>query len=110
MPGPNAFVTLGNMRWATGNARAFGFEGQSKFTISAHLISACSATSGEELTKRRGSSIFVEVDYSRWIRESVKDEYLAELVQQIEQNSNLGPQDTRSRICDAIEARYTLAE
>jgi hypothetical protein len=49
-------------------------------------------------------------DYSRWIRESVKDEELAELVQQIEQNSNLSPQDTRSRICNAIEARYTLAE
>jgi hypothetical protein len=49
-------------------------------------------------------------DYSRWIRESVKDEEIAELVQQIEQNSNLSPQDTRSRICNAIEARYTLAE
>ena len=49
-------------------------------------------------------------DYSRWIRESVKDEDLAALVQQIEQNNNLSPQDTRNRICDAIEARYTLAE
>lgn len=49
-------------------------------------------------------------DYSRWIRESVKDEDLAALVQQVEQNKNLSPQDTRNRICDAIEARYTLAE
>jgi hypothetical protein len=47
-------------------------------------------------------------DYSRWIRASVKDEDLTELVQQIEQNNNLSPQDTRSRIRDAIEARYTL--
>ena len=47
----------------------------------------------EELTKRRGSSIFVEVIID-----------LAELVQQIEQNSNLSPQDTRDMICDAIEA------
>jgi hypothetical protein len=49
-------------------------------------------------------------DYSRWIRESVKDEDLAALVRQIEQNNNLSPQETRNRICDAIEARYTLAE
>ena len=49
-------------------------------------------------------------DYSRWIRDSVKDGDLAKLVQQIEQNNDLSPQDTRNRICDAIEARYTLAE
>jgi hypothetical protein len=49
-------------------------------------------------------------DYSRWIRESVKDEDLAALVRQIEQNNTLSPQETRNRICDAIEARYTLAE
>ena len=40
----------------------------------------------------------------------MKDEKLAGLVQQIEQNGNLSAQDTRSRICDAIEARYTFAE
>jgi hypothetical protein len=52
-----------NRKYAVGDLKSarFGFEGQSKFTISAHPISACSATSGEELTKRRGSSIFVEV-------------------------------------------------
>ena len=40
----------------------------------------------------------------------MKDGDLASLVQQIEQNHDLSPQDTRNRICDAIEARYTLAE
>lgn len=49
-------------------------------------------------------------DYSRWIRDAVKDDDLAKLVQQIEQSNNLSPQDTRDCICDAIEARYTLAE
>jgi len=49
-------------------------------------------------------------DYSRWIRDIVKDDDLAKLVQQTEQNSELSPRDTRDRICDAIEARYTLAE
>ena len=49
-------------------------------------------------------------DYSRWIRQSVKDDDLAELVRQIERNNDLSPQETRNRICDAIEDRYTLAE
>jgi hypothetical protein len=49
-------------------------------------------------------------DFSRWIRKSVKDEDLAVLVQQIEQDTDSNPQDTRNRICGAIEARYTLAE
>jgi hydroxymethylpyrimidine pyrophosphatase-like HAD family hydrolase len=49
-------------------------------------------------------------DYSRWIRGSVKDEALATLVQQIEQGNDLSPQDTRNRVCDVIEARYTLTE
>ena len=49
-------------------------------------------------------------DFSRWIRKSVKDDDLAALVQQIEQDTNSNPQDTRNRICSVIEARYTLAE
>jgi hypothetical protein len=40
----------------------------------------------------------------------VKDDDLAKLVQHIEQNNDLSPQDTRNRICDAIKARYALAE
>jgi len=48
-------------------------------------------------------------DYSRWIRESVKDKDLAEVVRQVELRGDLEPQDTRSRICDAIEDRYSLS-
>ena len=40
----------------------------------------------------------------------MKDDDLAKLVQHIEQNNDLSPQDTRNRICDAIKARYALAE
>ncbi|WP_300779399.1 HAD-IIB family hydrolase [Enhydrobacter sp.] len=46
-------------------------------------------------------------DYSRWIRDSVRDKDLAEIVRQIEERSH-DPQDSRSRICDAIEAKYSL--
>jgi hydroxymethylpyrimidine pyrophosphatase-like HAD family hydrolase len=49
-------------------------------------------------------------DYSRWIRECVKDDDLADVVRKIEGDNDLSPQDTRDRICEAVEARYTLAE
>jgi phosphoglycolate phosphatase (TIGR01487 family) len=48
-------------------------------------------------------------DYSRWIRESVKDRDLAEVVRQVEEWSDLGSQDSRDRICNAIEAKYSLS-
>jgi hypothetical protein len=47
-------------------------------------------------------------DYSRWIRESVKDEELAQVVQQVENRSDIAGPDTRKRICDEIEAKYSL--
>jgi phosphoglycolate phosphatase (TIGR01487 family) len=47
-------------------------------------------------------------DYSRWIRESVKDRDLAEVVRQVEERGDLDSQDSRNLICDAIEARYSL--
>ena len=48
-------------------------------------------------------------DYSRWIRESVKDRDLAEVVRQVEERCGNDPQDSRQRICDAIEAKYSLS-
>jgi hypothetical protein len=49
-------------------------------------------------------------DYSRWFRAAVKDNYLAEQAERIERRSDLQPADTRTLICDLIEARYTLPE
>jgi HAD superfamily hydrolase (TIGR01484 family) len=49
-------------------------------------------------------------DYSRWIRESVKDEGLAQVVRRVEERSDLTPSESRTRICDAIDAKYTLPE
>jgi len=49
-------------------------------------------------------------DYSRWIKGSVKDEFLAREVQRVEESADMTPQESRSRICTAIEHRYTLPE
>jgi HAD superfamily hydrolase (TIGR01484 family) len=49
-------------------------------------------------------------DYSRWFRTSVKDHYLAEQAELIEQRRDLQPSETRMLIRSLIEARYTLPE
>jgi hypothetical protein len=49
-------------------------------------------------------------DYSRWFRASVKDRYLAEQVERIEQRQDLSPAETRQLIRTLIEGRYTLPE
>jgi len=47
-------------------------------------------------------------DYSRWFREAVKDHYLADQTERIEQRSNLQPAETRKLIHRLIDSRYTL--
>lgn len=49
-------------------------------------------------------------DYSRWFRSAVKDRYMAEQAEQIEQRQDLQPAETRQLIRSLIESRYTLAE
>jgi hypothetical protein len=49
-------------------------------------------------------------DYSRWFREAVKDKYLADQVERIEQRPDLHPAETRELIRSLIDARYTLPE
>jgi hypothetical protein len=49
-------------------------------------------------------------DYSRWFRGAVKDKYLADQVERIEQRRDLQPSETRKLIRSLIEARYTLPE
>jgi HAD superfamily hydrolase (TIGR01484 family) len=49
-------------------------------------------------------------DYSRWFRASVKDNYLADQAERIEQRQDLQPLETRKLIRSLIEARYTLPE
>ncbi len=49
-------------------------------------------------------------DYSRWFRSAVKDNYLAEQVERIENRHDLEPLQTRELIRNLIESRYTLPE
>jgi HAD superfamily hydrolase (TIGR01484 family) len=46
-------------------------------------------------------------DVSRWFREVIKDESLAAEAAEIEQRDDLSPADSRARIREAIERRYT---
>jgi energy-coupling factor transporter ATP-binding protein EcfA2 len=73
--------------------------------------------------KAQNTSIFVQVaegvdddtwehhlrkgEYSRWFRSCIKDPDLADEVAEVEQDESLNPQESRSRIADAINRRYT---
>jgi hydroxymethylpyrimidine pyrophosphatase-like HAD family hydrolase/GTPase SAR1 family protein len=46
-------------------------------------------------------------DYSNWFRSVLRDNELADEAAQIEQQPNLAPNESRARIRQAIEARYT---
>jgi hydroxymethylpyrimidine pyrophosphatase-like HAD family hydrolase len=47
-------------------------------------------------------------DYSRWLREAIKDETLAEETAEIETNGEISATESRDRIKAAINRRYTL--
>jgi hypothetical protein len=46
-------------------------------------------------------------DYSKWLRNSVKDTAVADDVAKIEKNGQLGPNESRTQILDAIRKHYT---
>jgi HAD superfamily hydrolase (TIGR01484 family) len=46
-------------------------------------------------------------DYSRWLRESVKDQSIADEVEAIEREKGLSAADSRTRIVEAIRKHYT---
>ncbi|MBW4447750.1 MAG: HAD-IIB family hydrolase [Spirirestis rafaelensis WJT71-NPBG6] len=47
-------------------------------------------------------------DYSRWFREAIKDDSLAEEAAEIEKNAHTSATESRTAIKQAIEQRYTL--
>jgi hydroxymethylpyrimidine pyrophosphatase-like HAD family hydrolase len=49
-------------------------------------------------------------DYSRWMREVIRNRELAGAVEDIERRADLSPDQTRALVCAAVEARYTLPE
>ena len=48
-------------------------------------------------------------EYSRWFREYIKDEELFEEAAQVEQEESANARESRRRIREAIERRYTAA-
>jgi hypothetical protein len=49
-------------------------------------------------------------DYSRWMRDVIKNRDLAAAVEDIERRVELDPAQTRALVCAAVETRYTLPE
>jgi hydroxymethylpyrimidine pyrophosphatase-like HAD family hydrolase len=50
-------------------------------------------------------------DYSRWFREEIKDDGLADDAARVEQQAeDLSPEESRRRIREAVERRYTVPE
>lgn len=49
-------------------------------------------------------------DYSRWFRDSVKDDYLAGEMERIERRNDLSPEQARHLVRELVSARYTLPE
>ena len=47
-------------------------------------------------------------DYSRWFREAIKDDALADEAATVEKETDVHPGESRARIRQAIEQRYTL--
>jgi hypothetical protein len=46
-------------------------------------------------------------EYSRWFRDAIKDEDLAAEAETVEQDRSLSPADSRRRIKEMVERRYT---
>jgi hydroxymethylpyrimidine pyrophosphatase-like HAD family hydrolase len=47
-------------------------------------------------------------DYSRWFRDAIKDDALAQEAEGVERDGGLSPAESRARVREAIETRYTL--
>jgi len=89
--------------------RSFFFRGpENKLKLRAHnLILFMELADGVdedtwEFHLRRG-------EYSRWIREAIKDPDLAEQIGEVEQRQNLGAAESRQEIRRLIEEKYTLS-
>jgi hypothetical protein len=57
----------------------------------------------------RPGSIICAARTSRWFRDSIKDPELAADAERVASDPKLAPAESRARIKQAIESRYTLA-
>jgi hydroxymethylpyrimidine pyrophosphatase-like HAD family hydrolase len=49
-------------------------------------------------------------DYSRWFRDAIKDDHLADEMERIEQRTDVSPEQARNLVRGLVAARYTLPE
>ena len=47
-------------------------------------------------------------DYSRWFRDAIKDDHLADEMERIERRGDLSPEQARHLVRELVAARYTL--
>jgi hypothetical protein len=99
-------------KYAEGNMRdrSFYFRGpQARHNLKAHNL-AIFAQIAEGIDEETWLFHLYAGDYSRWFRDAVKDPYLADHAERIEQRRDLRPAETRDLIASLIESRYTLPE
>jgi hypothetical protein len=99
-------------KYAEGNMRhrSFFFRGPgNRQNIRAHNLAMFSQIA-EGIDEETWMYHLRRGDYSRWLRGSVKDPYLADQAEQIERRLDLHPSESRRLIRNLIEARYTLPE
>jgi hydroxymethylpyrimidine pyrophosphatase-like HAD family hydrolase len=99
-------------KYAEGNLRdrSFYFRGsQDRLNLKAQNL-AIFAQVAEGIDEETWLFHLHNGDYATWFREAVKDPYLADQTERIEQRQDLQPAETRRLIVSLIEGRYTLPE
>jgi hydroxymethylpyrimidine pyrophosphatase-like HAD family hydrolase len=95
----------GNMRY-----RSFFFRGpDNRHNLRAHNL-ALFCQIAEGIDEPTWLFHLRQRDYSQWFRHAVKDSYLADEMERIEQRTDLAPQQTRDLVRELVGARYTLPE
>ena len=99
-------------KYAEGNMRhlSFYFRGpHNRHNIRAHNLAIFSQIA-EGIDEETWLFHLYRGDYSKWFREAIKDPYLADQTERVEQRPNLPPKDGRILIRSLIDTRYTLPE
>ena len=90
-----------------GEDKSFYFRGpEKKLNLRAHNMNMF-AQLAEGVDEETWAHHLRNSDYSRWLRDSVKDNTIAEEVETIEKNRALKPAESRIQIVDAIRKHYT---
>jgi len=92
-----------------GPDRSFYFRGlENKLNLKAHNLQVFT-TMAEGIDDETWLFHLRQGEYSRWFREAIKDTELADEVADVERDESGDPQESRRRIIEAIERRYTAA-